>query len=498
MKKSWKQWMAITCALAMIVSLLPVTILAEEGVATPTDLAPVAEIAQETESVEELVENTAEESVEEPAAEPEGEKVTYTARIAAAKRDGKIFLTAFVEPELVGKVTWEMKRPGQADEKWIRIENDSPTLVIVPGSELIGKEIRFRLEDGTISNPSYIVPELEPEEAPEAGTEEPDVEIIQEEPDTDKEIAPAEEQPTEESTDETTEEPETEVELTIDEAPAEELAEEEQEIEDYETPLGLNDIAETDPEVQEESNEEPAGDEPVEELTEEEPAVEETEKDQDAPEEVIVKEEPASQAVCNDVSAKKDASENQEDEEILDGMDIREEADGMSVIINTIPKDAEIDVLGVEGDWVLVDAEGEQGYIYVDDVESRTETEEQEEETEEELEGIEEETEGAEEETEQPEEPEEADEEAETEEVIDTSNMKVTIFTSRRRVMRNGAPITLTSKLEGFDGIEEIKYQWYCDKGNGYEPVDGANSDSYTYTANPETLSWGWQLEVSF
>ena len=64
MKKSWKQWMAITCALAMIVSLLPVTILAEEGVATPTDLAPVAETVQETEPVEEPVEVPAEEPAE--------------------------------------------------------------------------------------------------------------------------------------------------------------------------------------------------------------------------------------------------------------------------------------------------------------------------------------------------------------------------------------------------------------------------------------------------
>ena len=100
------------------------------------------------------------------------------------------------------------------------------------------------------------------------------------------------------------------------------------------------------------------------------------------------------------------------------------------------------------------------------------------------------------EEPEETEETEEAVEEAE--EVIDTSNMKVTIFTSRRKVMRNGAPIILTSKLDGFEGIEQINYQWYCDKGNGFEPMDGANSDSYTYTANSETLSWSWLLEVSF
>ena len=41
MKKSWKQLMAIACVFAMIAGLLPVMAMAETGVATPTDLAPV-------------------------------------------------------------------------------------------------------------------------------------------------------------------------------------------------------------------------------------------------------------------------------------------------------------------------------------------------------------------------------------------------------------------------------------------------------------------------
>ena len=375
MKKSWKQWMAITCALAMIVSLLPVTILAEKGVATPTDLGPVVEPVQENETAEE-------------------EKATVTAGIAVSKRDGKIYLTAVAEPELVGEITWEMRTPSRNEEKWTRIETTAVTLMIIPGSELIGKEIRFVLEDGTTPVLSYIVPELEPEEVPEEGTEEAAVEIILEE--------------------------------TIEENETEPALEEEQDIEDYKTPLGLDDVMKTEPKTETET------------------------------------------------------------EEIIDGLDIRENADGMSVIINTVPKDAEIDVLGVEGDWVLVETEGEQGYIYAEDLEAQAETEEQPEETAEETEA-----------TEETEETEEPVEEAE-EEVIDTSNMKVTIFTSRRKVMKNGDPITLTSKLDGFEGIEQINYQWYCDKGNGFEPVDGANSDSYTYTANSETLSWSWLLEVSF
>ena len=506
MKKSWKQWMAITCALAMIVSLLPVTILAEEGVATPTDLAPVVETVQETEPVE----VPAEEPVEEPAEEPaEEEKVTYTARIAAAKRDGKIFLTAVVEPEYTGAIVWEKKTQGTEGEKWIKIDTTSLTLMILPGSELIGKEIRFRLEDGTTSLLSYVVPELEPveepAEAPEEGNDEPVVEINQEEPAEENETEPAAEV-IEEAKAETESIPE-----IIAEETAEEPVEEEQEIEEYETPLGLDDVIETEPEVQVESGEEPEEEETIVELIEEEtiaepteeetvvevieeipaevteeiPTEEETEAADDDLEIVIIDETPVQNetpAAVKTEEAPEEPEAEAETEEIIDGLDIREDADGMSVIINTVPKDAEIDVIGVEGDWVLVETEGEQGYIYAEDLEPQAETVEQPEET-----------------VEEPEETEETEEAVEeAEEVIDTSNMKVTIFTSRRKVMRNGAPIILTSKLDGFEGIEQINYQWYCDKGNGFEPVEGANSDSYTYTANSETLSWSWLLEVSF
>lgn len=471
MKKSWKQWMAITCALAMIVSLLPVTILAEEGVATPTDLAPVVEPVQETEPAEVPVE----EPTEEPAKE---EKVTYTARIAAAKRDGKIFLTAIVEPEYTGTITWEMKVPGQEKDAWVRIDSNVATLMILPGSNLIGKEIRFRLEDGTTSVLSYLVPALEPETVPGEGTDEPVVEINQEEPVVENETEPAAE-----LTEETETEPETLPE-TIAEEPE---TEEEQIIEDYETPLGLDDTVETEPETTEEPGEEPAQEETVieeeniVEVIEEIPAEEEPEAaDEDLVIEII-EETPVQKEAPAAVKAEEPEAEA-ETEEIIDGLDIRENADGMSVIINTIPKDAEIDVLGVEGDWVLVETEGEQGYIYAEDLEAQAETEE---------------TEETAEEPEETEETEETVEEAE-EKVIDTSNMKVTIFTSRRKVMKNGDPIVLTSKLDGFEGIEQINYQWYCDKGNGFEPVNGANNDSSTYTANSETLSWSWVLEVSF
>ena len=88
-------------------------------------------------------------------------------------------------------------------------------------------------------------------------------------------------------------------------------------------------------------------------------------------------------------------------------------------------------------------------------------------------------------------------EEGEAAEADPTANMKVTIFSSRRSVMKTGETVALTSKLEGFEGFE-VDYQWECDKGAGFEPVAGANSDTYTFEASKTTLSWGWRLTVSF
>ena len=64
--------------------------------------------------------------------------------------------------------------------------------------------------------------------------------------------------------------------------------------------------------------------------------------------------------------------------------------------------------------------------------------------------------------------------------------------------MEVGEPVYLTSRLEGFDDCEEIKYVWYVDKGNGFEEVKGANEATYVFTADAESLTWGWQLEVLF
>ena len=64
--------------------------------------------------------------------------------------------------------------------------------------------------------------------------------------------------------------------------------------------------------------------------------------------------------------------------------------------------------------------------------------------------------------------------------------------------MKPGETIRLTSVLEGFEDCEEILYQWECDMGGGFQPVSGANSDSYSFVATEESVTWDWVLTVYF
>ena len=148
--------------------------------------------------------------------------------------------------------------------------------------------------------------------------------------------------------------------------------------------------------------------------------------------------------------------------------------DGLTPIFATVPQGTEIKVIAIEGDWVKVELDGEIGYIYKGD-----------------LEGLEEEA------PEAPA-PETAEGDNNKEETAVETEKKVTIFSSRRTVMKTGETVELTSVLEGFEGCEEILYQWECDKGNGFEPVPGATGASYSFEANSESLDWDWQLTVYF
>jgi uncharacterized protein YgiM (DUF1202 family) len=148
-------------------------------------------------------------------------------------------------------------------------------------------------------------------------------------------------------------------------------------------------------------------------------------------------------------------SEELADNQILvtAGTNLRADADGMSEIIYTFDEDAVVVVEDEVGDWLYVTtADGVAGYLYKGDVPEYDET---------------------------------------------SKVKKVTIFTSRRSVMQLGEDIHLTSVLEGFEEGIEVKYQWQCDKGNGFEAIPGANGSTYTYQASVETLSWSWRLVVS-
>ena len=74
---------------------------------------------------------------------------------------------------------------------------------------------------------------------------------------------------------------------------------------------------------------------------------------------------------------------------------------------------------------------------------------------------------------------------------------KVSIYTSRKDVVTDGERIYLTSYLEGFDGIE-VQNQWQVDRGNGWENVEGATRDSYSFIATKETVLYSWRLIVYF
>ena len=78
------------------------------------------------------------------------------------------------------------------------------------------------------------------------------------------------------------------------------------------------------------------------------------------------------------------------------------------------------------------------------------------------------------------------------------AQMKVTISCSRESSTRPGDTICLTSEVEGFDSCSGIAYQWMCDKGNGYEPVNGANGAEYSFTADEDNMGWGWRLMVYY
>ena len=75
---------------------------------------------------------------------------------------------------------------------------------------------------------------------------------------------------------------------------------------------------------------------------------------------------------------------------------------------------------------------------------------------------------------------------------------RVKIYSSQKEVVQRGDFIYLTSKLEGFDGVD-VSYQWQVDRGDGagWVDVEGANGAKYKFVANDETITYKWRLIVN-
>ena len=241
------------------------------------------------------------------------------------------------------------------------------------------------------------------------------------------------------------------------------------EIDDYETPLGLAGMIE----VTEDAESTEAAEEAEVTVTEDEETSEIEEADV-----TVTEDEDTSEIEEAEVTVTEDEETSEYTEELLPGnikigAAVRTEPDGMSPIILNVTADTELEILAqVDDDWTAVllaeEVEGYSvGYIYKDDIVTITVTE-----------------------------PEKTAEFGEEEKETETPK-KVTIFTSRRVVMEEGENVTLTSKLEGFEGLE-LMYIWKVDKGEGFEEVEGANASTYTFEATAETLSWGWHLTVLY
>ena len=153
----------------------------------------------------------------------------------------------------------------------------------------------------------------------------------------------------------------------------------------------------------------------------------------------------------------------------VDTADVRMDADEFSDILTTLDKGAAVTTVGQEGSWTRVVIGEQVGFVFSDLLIATLPDEEME-------------------------------TAAEEEPIIGTVQLpekKVDIFSSRCTVMTEGDYVLLSSKIEGFDGLDII-YQWECDQGDGFRPVENANNDTYVFKASTESLSWNWRLTVYY
>ena len=363
-------------------------------------------------------------------------------------------------------------------------------------------------EEPMVEEPVAEAPAAEKPVAEEPATEEPMVEeSVAEAPAAEKPVAeePVAEEPVAEAP--AAEEPADE-EPAAEEPVAEEPADEEPVADEpaTEEPVDKEPAAE-EPVAEEAVEEEPvAEEETVEETTAEEaPEAEDVINEESAAEEKVTEAEPAPEELetaetgdtepadaepteAEEETAEDELVEIEENETPLgiieivtlytvDTADVRLEADELSGILTTLDKGAAVTTVGQEGSWTRVVIGDQIGFVFSDLLAASLPEEET---------VAEPVAETAEETAEEP--------------VTGTAQLpekKVDIFSSRCTVMTEGDYVLLSSKIEGFDGLDII-YQWECDQGNGFQPVENANNDTYAFRASTESLSWDWRLTVYY
>ena len=457
---------------------------AEEETAAPEQTAEPETDASAEEEVKEETEEKSEEETEAPKQPAEAEKsvVSQPVEEKAESENFTADVTVYVPARIrMGKVLriramvsganmkytlhWEKKVVTEDDRVIWKTVQKGGNLKLVVDDAVLATTYRLVLTaaDGTVR--TYAVPELkltenaaeEAEETEELEEEIPD-EAFEEDGYYVEELEADEEEPTEEPEDaaEAGEEP------TAGEEPAAEP-------EAAEEPAGEPDGSEADGSENADGDDKTPADEPETpgepEETDEAGTAGEPGDRPELPE--LIADAPATEPEEPAAEPKEPEAEPDEDEEtvteavpletlvLTEAAALREQADGMSSILAELPEGAEVCLIAREGDWLKVSADGTVGYIR------------------------------------QP-----AAEEAEAAPEAEPVR-KVTIFTSRKAVMTEGESIELTSELEGFEN-NEIRYQWECDKGEGFEPVEGANDATYIYAASLETLGWDWRLTVYY
>ena len=75
-----------------------------------------------------------------------------------------------------------------------------------------------------------------------------------------------------------------------------------------------------------------------------------------------------------------------------------------------------------------------------------------------------------------------------------TAPIEVEVRSSFGGVIRRGGTVTLTAVAHG---PANAVFTWECDRGNGFEVVEGATGDTLTFEATAESLKWLWRVSAA-